>query len=154
MYFLLTALVWVVVALVAVFVAALVLAVAAMLLLAIPLVVVVLLQAVGLLRRVPFSYNLRNLLVRWPSTLLTALAFVLVVGLMTVMLAFVNGLYKLTQGSGQPGNVMVHIKFRANSRGNPDKNREVSDPWVPVETTSRPTERQGAEPGRAYLPSL
>jgi hypothetical protein len=104
---LLTSLVWVVVALVAVFVAALLLAVAAMLLLSIPLVGVVLLQAVGMLRRVPFRYNFRNLLVRWPSTLLTALAFVLVVGLMTVMLAFVNGLYKLTQGSGQPGNVLV-----------------------------------------------
>ena len=103
----LTVLVWVVAAAVAVFVAALVLVVVAMLLLSIPLVVVVLLQAVGVLRRVPFSYNFRNLLVRWPSTLLTGLAFVLVVGLMTVMLAFVNGLYKLTQGSGQPGNVFV-----------------------------------------------
>ena len=60
-----------------------------------------------LVRRVPYSYNVRNLMVRWPSTLLTALAFVLVIGLMTVMLAFVNGLYKLTQGSGQPGNVLV-----------------------------------------------
>ena len=107
MYFLLTALVWVVVALVAVFVAALVLAVVAMLILGVPLIGVVGLQAVGVLKRVPFSYNFRNLLVRWPSTLLTALAFVLVVGLMTMMLAFVNGLYKLTQGSGQPGNVMV-----------------------------------------------
>ena len=103
----LTVLVWVVVAAVTVFVAALVLVVIAMLLLTIPLVVVVLLQAVGVLRRVPFSYNFRNLLVRWPSTLLTGLAFVLVIGLMTVMLAFVNGLYKLTQGSGQPGNVFV-----------------------------------------------
>ena len=47
--------------------------------------------------------------------------------------------------------VLVHIKSRANSRGNPDKNPEVSDPWVSVETTSRPTERQGAEPGRALF---
>ena len=103
----LTVLVWIVVVLVAVFVGALVLTVAAMLLLSIPLLVVVLLQAVGVLKRVPFSYNVRNLIVRWPSTLLTGLAFVLVIGLMTVMLAFVNGLYKLTQGSGQPGNVLV-----------------------------------------------
>jgi ABC-type lipoprotein release transport system permease subunit len=71
------------------------------------LVVLLLLQAAGLVRRVPFSYNLRNLLVRWRITLLTALAFTLVVGLMTVMLAFVNGMYKLTEGSGQPGNVIV-----------------------------------------------
>ncbi len=53
------------------------------------------------------SYNLRNLVVRWRTTLLTALAFTLVVGLLTVMLAFVNGMYRLTEGSGQPGNVMV-----------------------------------------------
>jgi putative ABC transport system permease protein len=52
-------------------------------------------------------YNIRNMTVRWPITLLTGMAFILVIGLMTVMLAFVNGLYKLTQGSGQPGNVMV-----------------------------------------------
>ena len=95
----LTVLVWVVVAAVTVFVAALVLTVIVMLLLSIPLVVVLLLQAVGLLRRVPFSYNIRNLLVRWPITLLTGLAFTLVVGLMTVMLAFVNGMYKLTRGA-------------------------------------------------------
>jgi putative ABC transport system permease protein len=56
---------------------------------------------------VPLRYNLRNMTVRWPITLLTGMAFILVIGLMTVMLAFVNGLYKLTQGSGQPGNVMI-----------------------------------------------
>jgi ABC-type lipoprotein release transport system permease subunit len=57
--------------------------------------------------QVPISYNIRNLLVRWRITLLTALAFTLVVGLLVVMLAFVNGMYKLTQGSGQPGNVII-----------------------------------------------
>src|SRR5262249_17946488 len=56
---------------------------------------------------VPFSYNIRNLMVRWPTTLLTAVAFVLVVALMTVMLAFVNGMYVLSNGSSVPGNVMV-----------------------------------------------
>jgi ABC-type antimicrobial peptide transport system permease subunit len=59
------------------------------------------------LGKVPLRYNLRNMTVRWPITLLTGMAFILVIGLMTVMLAFVNGLYQLTQGSGQPGNVMV-----------------------------------------------
>ncbi len=59
------------------------------------------------LGKVPVRYNIRNMTVRWPITLLTGMAFILVIGLMTVMLAFVNGLYKLTQGSGQPGNVMV-----------------------------------------------
>src|ERR671939_121736 len=57
--------------------------------------------------RVPFRYNARNLLVRWRMTLLTALAFTLVIGLLTVMLAFVNGMSKLTEGSGHPENVVV-----------------------------------------------
>src|SRR5947199_1446637 len=59
------------------------------------------------LGKVPISYNLRNLVVRWKTTLLTALAFTLVVALMTVMLAFVNGMYKLTEGSGHAENVLV-----------------------------------------------
>src|SRR5438105_622424 len=57
--------------------------------------------------KVPLAYNLRNLTVRWKTTLLTALAFTLVVGLLTVMLAFVNGMDRLTEGSGQPANVIV-----------------------------------------------
>ena len=65
------------------------------------------LQVGGILKRVPFSYNLRNLVIRWRTTLLTALAFTLVVALMTLMLAFVNGMYKLTESSGVPANVMV-----------------------------------------------
>src|SRR4029453_3563149 len=68
-------------------------------------VVLVLLLAV--LGKVPVRYNVRNLSVRWRTTLMTALAFTLVIALLTVMLAFVNGMYKLTQGSGQPGNVIV-----------------------------------------------
>jgi putative ABC transport system permease protein len=59
------------------------------------------------LGKVPIGYNLRNLRVRWWTTLLTALAFTLVVALLTVMLAFVNGMNKLTEGSGQPGNVLI-----------------------------------------------
>ena len=81
--------------------------VAAALLLSVVLLLVLFLQLVGVVRKVPFGYNLRNLVVRWRTTLLTALAFTLVVGLMTVMLAFVNGMYRLTQGSGRPGNVLV-----------------------------------------------
>jgi ABC-type lipoprotein release transport system permease subunit len=65
------------------------------------------LQLAGVLKRVPFSYNLRNLVVRWRTTLLTALAFTLVVALMTVMGAFVNGMYRLTKNSGVPSNVIV-----------------------------------------------
>src|SRR5437870_2319462 len=65
------------------------------------LLVVVLL---GVLGKVPLKYNARNLAVRWQTTLLTGLAFTLVVGLMTWMLAFVAGMYRLTQGSAQPAN--------------------------------------------------
>ena len=57
--------------------------------------------------KVPITYSIRNLIVRWRITLLTAAAFTLVVGLLTVMLAFVNGMYRLTEGSSQPGNVLV-----------------------------------------------
>jgi ABC-type lipoprotein release transport system permease subunit len=57
--------------------------------------------------KVPLSYNMQNLLVRVPTTLMTTAAFVLVVGLLIVMLAFVNGMYTLTQTSGQPGNVIL-----------------------------------------------
>src|SRR6266511_2220477 len=57
--------------------------------------------------RVPLRYNVRNLMVRWRTTLLTAFAFTAVIGLMTVMLAFVNGMYRLTASSAQPGNVIV-----------------------------------------------
>jgi ABC-type antimicrobial peptide transport system permease subunit len=71
------------------------------------LLVWLLLQVAGVVKGVPFRYNWRNLIVRWKTTFLTALAFTLVVALMTVMLAFVNGMYKLTEGSGHPENVMV-----------------------------------------------
>jgi len=57
--------------------------------------------------RIPTSYNLLNLQVRWRTTLLTALAFTLVTALLTVMLAFVNGMYALTQGSGYVENVII-----------------------------------------------
>jgi len=70
----------------------------------------VVLQWVGVLRGMPFSYNYRNLIVRWKTTLMTALAFTLVVSLMTVMLAFVNGMFALTKGSGQPGQRHGHVR--------------------------------------------
>src|SRR5260370_23095812 len=59
------------------------------------------------LAKVPFRYNLRNLQVRWKTTAVTALAFTLVTALLTVMLAFVKGMDRLTEGSAQPGNVMI-----------------------------------------------
>ncbi len=60
-----------------------------------------------LMGKVPLGYNVRNLAVRWRTTLLTALAFTMVIALMVVMLAFVNGMSQLTEQSGQPGNVIV-----------------------------------------------
>lgn len=60
-----------------------------------------------LLGRVPLYYNVRNLMVRWRNTAMTALAFTVVVGILTVLLAFVSGMYELANNSGQPGNVFV-----------------------------------------------
>jgi ABC-type lipoprotein release transport system permease subunit len=60
-----------------------------------------------LIGRVPLAYNVRNLFVRWKISALTALSFMAVIGLLTVLLAFVNGMYVLTADSGQPGNVLV-----------------------------------------------
>ncbi len=60
-----------------------------------------------LIGKVPLGYNVRNLLTRWKTTAVTALAFTLVIGLLTFMLAFVNGMYRLTANSGVPGNVIV-----------------------------------------------
>src|SRR5690349_3144922 len=67
----------------------------------------VLMALLVLIGRVPLAYNVQNLLVRWRTTLLTALAFTLVVSLLVVMLSFVNGMARLTQGSGHPENVIV-----------------------------------------------
>jgi cell division protein FtsX len=59
------------------------------------------------LGKVPLAYNLRHLALRWRSTLATALAFTLVVFLLMLMLAFVQGMERLTQTGGRPGNVIV-----------------------------------------------
>jgi putative ABC transport system permease protein len=56
---------------------------------------------------VPLSYSIRNLLVRWKITLMTMTAFTLIAALLVVMLAFINGMYRLTANSAHPGNVMV-----------------------------------------------
>jgi len=68
------------------------------------LVDLVLVVAIG---RVPIAYNLRNLAVRWRITLSTALMFTVVVALLGIMLAFVNGIFLVIDESGQPGNVII-----------------------------------------------
>jgi putative ABC transport system permease protein len=69
--------------------------------------VLALAQAVLPVAKVPFRYNLRNLQARWKTTVVTALAFTLVVGLVATMLAFVRGMDRLTESSGRPGNVVI-----------------------------------------------
>src|SRR5436190_12718390 len=59
------------------------------------------------LGKVPLAYNLRHLAVRWKTTLVTASAFTLVVFLLMLMLAFVNGMERLTEAGGRAGNVIV-----------------------------------------------
>jgi ABC-type lipoprotein release transport system permease subunit len=63
--------------------------------------------AIAPMQKVPLTYNLRSLTLRWKTTLTTALAFTLVTALLLVMLSFVNGIRQMAQGSGQPGNVVV-----------------------------------------------
>jgi hypothetical protein len=60
-----------------------------------------------LIGKVPLAYNFRYLWVRRRDTALTALAFTVVVALVVVLLSFVNGMYKLNESTGIPGNVMV-----------------------------------------------
>ncbi|MGL4419290.1 MAG: ABC transporter permease [Gemmataceae bacterium] len=57
--------------------------------------------------KVPLAYNVRNLIVRYRIAGLTAFAFTVVVALLIVLLAFVNGMYKLNQSTGIPGNVFI-----------------------------------------------
>lgn len=59
---------------------------------------------------VPVSYNYRNLMVRWKTTLMTASGFTLVVAALVVMLAFINGIQKVCATSGEPENVIVLTK--------------------------------------------
>jgi cell division protein FtsX len=72
-----------------------------------PAVAAVILAALLLASKVPLSYNLRNLRVRWKTTLATALAFTVVVALLMIMHAFATGIQRLSQGSGRPANVIV-----------------------------------------------
>jgi putative ABC transport system permease protein len=59
---------------------------------------------------IPVSYNYRNLVVRWKTTLMTGLGFTLVVAALVVMLAFINGIKQVCAISGEPENVLVLSK--------------------------------------------
>jgi hypothetical protein len=67
---------------------------------------VVVIAALLFAGKVPLSYNLRNLSVRWKTTILTALAFTVVVALLMAMHAFAMGIRRLSEESGQPANVI------------------------------------------------
>jgi putative ABC transport system permease protein len=84
-----------------------VLGIIVLVLVATPLSLISLASAVLPVKKVPLVYNLRNLQSRWRTTFVTGLAFTVVIALLVVMLAFVNGMNRLTETSGQPGNVMI-----------------------------------------------
>ncbi|HSQ55344.1 MAG TPA: ABC transporter permease, partial [Gemmata sp.] len=65
---------------------------------------IALLLAVG---QVPLAYNLRNLWVRRRISIITALAFTVVVALLVGLLGFVNGMNRVSENTGVRGNVFV-----------------------------------------------
>lgn len=134
--------------------------------LAVGVVATVVLAAIG---KVPIQYNARNLVVRWRTTFMTALAFTLVVSLLVVMLAFVNGMYRLTEQSGHPGNViilsdgatdeqfsnlgfgdsseiMIHPMIERDASGRPQCSREI---YLVVNQPIPP--REGKGPRRRFI---
>jgi ABC-type antimicrobial peptide transport system permease subunit len=97
------------------------------------------------LGKVPFRYNVRNLVVRWLTTAVTALAFVLVVGATIFMLAFVTGMTRLTEASGHPGNVIIM------SDGATDELFSNLSSEVRVETLASDLQKQVAKDGDDFL---
>ena len=89
-----------------------------------PAIAMALVAALLVVGKVPFRYNVRNLLVRWKTTLLTALAFTVVVALLMVMHAFATGIQRVSQGSGQPA--AAKAETRPSS---------TIHPPIPVDTT-------------------
>src|SRR5262245_9638211 len=115
------------------------------------LVVLAALAVLASVGRVPIRYSLRNLLVRWRTTLLTALAFMLVVGLMIVMLAFVTAMSHLTEQSGQPGNVIVLSDGAIDELFSNFEHAETSDverqPGVSRDESGQPLSSRGTDLG-------
>ena len=56
---------------------------------------------------IPLSYNLRNLVVRKTTTLMTALGIALTVAVLLAVLALVNGLQTAFESSGNPAQILV-----------------------------------------------
>jgi putative ABC transport system permease protein len=81
---------------------------------------------------IPLKYNARNLVVRWKTTLMTASGFTLVVAMLVVMLAFVEGVQTVCRTSGEPENVVVLAK------GNSDEVFSQLDPRIMTELENVP----------------
>ena len=64
----------------------------------------------GLIMAIPVSYNLRNLVVRKTTTIMTALGITLTVAVLLSVLALVNGLSTAFQSSGNPLQILVMRK--------------------------------------------
>jgi putative ABC transport system permease protein len=56
---------------------------------------------------IPVSYNIRNLIVRKTTTIMTALGIALTVAVLLAMLSLVNGLKAALQSTGSPSRVLV-----------------------------------------------
>ncbi len=64
--------------------------------------------------KIPLKYNVRSLLVRWPSTLMTVLGIGLTVAIIVVMLAMIRGLDLTFLETGDPQNLVAIRQGSAN----------------------------------------
>jgi putative ABC transport system permease protein len=76
---------------------------------------------------IPLSYSVRNLRVRWKTTLMSASGFTLVVAALVVMLGFIRGVEAACAVSGEPENVLLLAK------GNHDEVLSALDHQVPAQ---------------------
>src|SRR5579871_129280 len=74
-----------------------------------PVIAVVVLGSIYLILTspIPFHYNVRNIFVRWRSTLATILGIGLVVSVYMIMQTMGAGLEKSSQSTGDPRNIML-----------------------------------------------
>src|SRR5207302_9790846 len=73
---------------------------------------------------IPLAYNLRNLVVRKTTTLMTALGIALTVAVLLSVLALVNGLQTAFRSSGNPQQILV-MRKGANAELSSGVTREV-----------------------------
>ncbi len=57
--------------------------------------------------RLPMSYSIRNLFVRFQSTLLTVASIAVAVAVLAIMAGFIRGVSKLTNNSGDARNILI-----------------------------------------------